>query len=357
MKRTTRLFRNRAVKTGLPPGALVHIGETPPAGTGITLLRFDEGSFQETRLPPQPDCATLAEGSGVTWINVEGLHDVEAIRTVGECRHLHPLVLEDIVSTVQRPKVEDYGEYLFLVMRLLRPQPENDFSSEQFSLVLGRTWLLTFQEGLSGDAFSTIRDRLRHGTGRLRSQGADYLAYGLLDAIVDHYFTVLEGFGERLLDLEEVVALHPTPQVLVQLNELKKEVIYLRKSVWPLREVLSFLERGDNDLITAPTRVYLRDVYDHTIQAIDTIETYRDLLSGMLDLYLYSISNRTNELMKFLTLVGTVFLPLTFIVGLYGMNFKDMPELQWQHGYLYVWLVMIALALGMVAYFRRKRWL
>ncbi len=357
MMRANHLIKTRAIKAGLPPGTLVHIGETPAAAASITLIQFDETNFREEPLASGTVCDTTFSDTCVTWINVEGVHDIETIRALGECRHLHPLVQEDIVSTIQRPKVEDYGDYLFVVMRMLLPQPENGFASEQLSLVLGQNYVVTFQEGLRGDAFGSIRDRLRHGKGHLRSQGADYLAYGLLDAIVDGYFSVLENFGERLLELEEEVALHPAPQVLVQLNELKKQIIYLRKSIWPLREVLSFLERGDSDLIAGTTRVYLRDVYDHTIQAIDTIETYRDLLAGMLDLYLSSISNRTNEIMKFLTIVGTIFLPLTFIVGLYGMNFKDIPELQWQHGYLYVWLVMIGLSLGMIGYFRHKRWL
>lgn len=357
MKRTKRLFKNRSIKAGLPPGTLVHIGETPQEATGITLIRFDEETFHEEHVKKLEHCATIPASGGVTWINVEGVHDVETIRTLGECHNLHPLVLEDIVSTLQRPKIEDYDDYLFLVVRMLLPQQDNDFASEQLSLVLGPNYVLTFQEGIRGDAFSATRERLRHSKGRLRSQGADYLSYALLDAIVDGYFSVLEGFGERLLELEEEVALHPTPRVLVQLNELKKEIIYLRKSVWPLREVLSFLERGDSDLIKGATRIYLRDVYDHTIQTIDTIETYRDLLSGMLDLYLSSISNRTNEIMKFLTVIGTIFMPLTFIVGLYGMNFKHMPELEWHYGYFAVLGFMLLISLGMVTYFRHKRWL
>lgn len=357
MKRSKRLFRNRSIKAGLPPGTLVHIGEKPQEATNITVIHFDEADFQEEQVTSLERCTIDPSRSGVTWINVEGVHDIETIRTLGECHHLHPLVLEDVVSTLQRPKLEDYGDYLFLVVRMLLPQQDNDFISEQLSLVLGPNYLITFQEGIRGDAFNTIRDRLRHSKGRFRSQGADYLGYALLDAIVDSYFSVLEGFGERLLELEEEVALHPAPQVLVQLNELKKEIIYLRKSVWPLREVLSFLERGDSDLIKSSTRLYLRDVYDHTIQTIDTIETYRDLLSGMLDLYLSSISNRTNEIMKFLTVIGTIFMPLTFIVGLYGMNFKHMPELEWHYGYFGVLGIMLLVSLVMVAYFRHKRWL
>jgi magnesium transporter len=357
MKRPKRLFRARSIKAGLPPGTLVHIGETPTEATEITLIQYTESSFDEQHYSNVADCLLHAKDGGVTWINVEGVHDVETIRSLGESKNLHPLVLEDIVSTVQRPKVEDYDDYLFVVVRMLLPNDDNDFESEQLSMVLGRNYVLTFQEGIRGDAFAGVRERLRLGKGKSRITGADYLAYALLDAIVDSYFSVLEGFGERLINMEEEVALHPQPRVLIQLNELKKEAIFLRKSVWPLREVISFMERDDTELISEPTRLYLRDVHDHTVQVIETVETYRDLLSGMLDLYLSSISNRTNEIMKFLTLIGTVFMPLTFVVGLYGMNFKHMPELEWQYGYFGVIVVMVMITLGMISYFRHKRWL
>ncbi|CAH2031562.1 magnesium/cobalt transporter CorA [Trichlorobacter ammonificans] len=357
MKRARRLFRARSAKEGLPPGTLVHIGEASQHAVAITRFSFSEQELREER---ECDLAALTPeqaGSRVTWIDVEGVHEVETIRSLGESYSLHPLVLEDIVSTVQRPKVEDYDDYLFLVARMLLPQEGRDFSVEQVSMVLGRGWLFTFQEGFRGDVFESVRERLRSGKGRIRAQGADYLAYALLDTMVDRYFTVLEQFGERLVLLEEEVSLHPHPRLLVQLNELKKEAIFLRKTIWPLREVLSFLQRDDTELINETTRIYLRDVHDHAIQAIETVETYRDLLSGMQDLYLSSIANRTNEIMRFLTVIGTIFIPLTFIVGLYGMNFKYMPELEWHWGYFGVLLLMAVIALGMVEYFRRRRWL
>lgn len=357
MGRTRHLFRSRSSKSGLPPGTLVHIGESPVSESRIVSFNYDEHQYQEQTfatcdpyLPRQSDGAT-------TWVDIEGVHQIETIRNIGEFYNLHPLVMEDIVSTVQRPKVEAYDDYLFIVLRMLLPQENGDFASEQVSMILGRGYLFTFQEGISGDAFESVRERIRTGRGKIRAMGADYLAYTLLDAIVDRYFTVLELFGERLVDIEEDVAMHPTPKVLVMLNELKKESIYLRKSVWPLREVLSFMQRDDTGIISESTRVYLRDVYDHTIQAIDTVETYRDLLAGMLDLYLSSISNRTNEIMKFLTVIGTIFMPLTFIVGLYGMNFKHMPELEWKYGYYAILLIMALMSAGMVEYFRRRRWL
>jgi magnesium transporter len=357
MRRPKRLFRTRSIKAGLPPGTLVHIGETPPEATEITVINYTENSFDEQHYSNVAECLLHVKDGGVTWINVEGVHDVETIRCLGESKNLHPLVLEDIVSTIQRPKVEDYENYLFVVVRMLLPHGDNDFESEQLSMVLGKNYVLTFQEGIRGDAFAAVRDRLRSGKGKARIMGADYLTYALLDAIVDTYFSVLEGFGERLVAIEEEISLHPHPRTLVQLNELKKEAIFLRKSVWPLREVISFMERDDTELIREPTRLYLRDVHDHTVQVIETVETYRDLLSGMLDLYLSSLSNRTNEIMKFLTLIGTVFMPLTFVVGLYGMNFKHMPELEWQYGYFGVIVIMVMISLGMISYFRHKRWL
>jgi magnesium transporter len=291
------------------------------------------------------------------WVNVEGVHDVDLIRAIGDKHAFHPLVLEDIVNTVQRPKIEDYGDYLFIVLRMLRPVEDGGFSSEQLSIILGTDYLFTFQEGLDGDAFDTVRNRIRSGKGKIRGMGADYLAYALIDAIVDGYFSVLEGFGERIVDIEEELTLTPGQDSLHLINTMKKEIIYLRKTVWPLREAISFMERGDSHLLRDSSRLYFRDVYDHTVQVIDTVETYRDLLSGMLDLYLSSISNRTNEVMKFLTVIGTIFMPLTFLVGVYGMNFKHFPELEWHNGYFMLWGVMVALALLMVAYFRKKRWL
>ena len=358
MRRPRRLFRGRSAKEGLPPGSLVHIGEAPSDTISISSFIYGEGGVTEQRADLFDACSMPpATASQVVWIDIEGVHQVEAIRCLGEAYNLHPLVLEDVVSTVQRPKVEDYDDYLFVVVKMLLPLPDGDFAAEQVSLVLGRGYVLTFQEGIRGDAFEAVRERIRSGKGKIRSMGPDYLAYTLLDAIVDRYFTVLEGFGERLIAIEEEIALQPTSDTQVLLNDLKKEVIFLRKTLWPLREVLSFLERDDTELIADSTRLFLRDVHDHTVQAIDTVETFRDLLSGMLDLYLSSLSNRTNEIMKFLTVIGTIFIPLTFIVGLYGMNFKYMPELEWHYGYFGVLACMALLSVGMVLYFKHRRWL
>ncbi|MBC7962382.1 MAG: magnesium/cobalt transporter CorA [Steroidobacteraceae bacterium] len=357
MHAAKRFHKKRSVKSGLPPGSLVHIGDTPNESVEINRICYNADNIEEHRYQQLDECLLPPEPDRVTWVNVEGVHDVEVIRRLGECHSFHPLVLEDIVNTVQRPKIEDYGDYLFIVLRMLRPNGEQDFSSEQLSLILGPDYIFTFQEGLKGDPFDAIRERIRTAKGKLRGMGSDYLAYALIDAIVDGYFSVLEELGERIVNVEEELALTPERGTLHLINDLKKEIIFLRKTVWPLREAISFLERGDSQLLSDSTRVYFRDVYDHTVQVIDTVETYRDLLSGMLDLYLSSISNRTNEVMKFLTVIGTIFMPLTFLVGVYGMNFKNMPELEWHNGYFALWGVMIAISLLMVAYFRKRRWL
>lgn len=357
MRAGPKFNKKRSVKSGLPPGTLVHIGDKSDKTAHISVIGYSPDSVEERQferidlyLENPCDCA-------IVWVNVEGVHDIELIRAMGEKHAFHPLVLEDIVNTVQRPKIEDYGDYLFIVLKMMHQAEGGDFSSEQLSIILGPDYLFTFQEGIKGDSFGSVRDRLRSGKGKIRTMGADYLAYSLIDAIVDGYFSILEGFGERIIDVEEELTLVPDQKALHLINGMKKEIIYLRKTVWPLREAISFLERGDSPLLQADTRIYFRDVYDHTVQVIDTVETYRDLLSGMLDLYLSSISNRTNEVMKFLTVIGTIFMPLTFLVGVYGMNFKHFPELEWENGYFILWGLMITMSLLMVAYFRKKRWL
>jgi magnesium transporter len=356
MKNNRRFLKKRSVKAGMPPGSLVHIGETPAEAVSIELIGYDRDSYEELRFQTVEDCLPHLERTGIIWVNVEGVHNLEIIRHLGEQFSLHPLVLEDIVNTSQRPKIEDYDSYLFIVLRMLRPTGGGDFSSEQLSIILAPDHIFTFQEGLQGDVFDSIRERLRNNKGKARSMGADYLAYALIDAIVDSYFSVLEELGERIVNLEEDLTRAPDTTSLQEINNIKKEIIFLRKAVWPLREAVSFLERGDSHLLTPATRLYFRDVYDHTVQVIDTVETYRDLLSGMLDLYLSSISNRINEVMKFLTVIGTIFMPLTFLVGVYGMNFKHMPELEWRYGYFMLWGFMITLSIAMIIYFRRKRW-
>jgi len=344
-------------KVGLPPGALVHIGERKTEKSKITIIDYDEKDFQEKEVQKVEECFPFKDKPTVTWINIDGLQEVEIVGKIGAHFGIHPLILEDILHTGQRPKAEDLGEYLFIVLKMLYQDERGDeMLGEQVSLLLGPNYVISFQER-EGDVFSPIRERIRNSKGRMRKAGTDYLAYALVDAIVDHYFVILEELGEKIESLEEELLKNPTPETLQVIHTLKTNLIFLRKSVWPLREVINNLERGESPLITDPTGIYLRDVYDHTIQVIDTIETYRDMVSGMLDIYLSSLSNRMNEVMKVLTIIATIFIPLTFIAGIYGMNFKFMPELEWHWGYPVALIVMLIVVGFMVMYFRRKKWL
>jgi len=353
-----RLVKKRSKKTGLPPGALVHVGEKKIAESKITIMDYDEEHYQERQVKQVEECFIFKETPTITWINVEGLHQVEILERLGECYGFHPLVLEDILNTDQRPKMEDYGDYLYIVLKMLSHNDDgNEIITEQVSIVFGSNFVLSFQEGGEGDVFNSIRDRIKNGKGRIRKMGADYLAYALLDAVVDNYFIIMEKLGENIEFLEERLITQPGPETLQTIHHLKREMLFLRKGIWPLREVISGLERGESSLFKEPTRIYLRDVYDHTIQVIDTIETFREMVSGMLDIYLSSISNRLNSVMKVLTIIATIFMPLTFLAGVYGMNFKYMPELEWKWGYPFIWLVMVGIGVWMLLYFKKKRWL
>jgi magnesium transporter len=352
-----RLIKKRSRKAGLPPGTLVHIGEQKAEEVRIAVIDYDEARFQEKEIKMVEECFLFKDRPTVTWINVDGIHEVEVLELLGECFGLHPLVLEDILNTDQRPKMEDFSDYIFIVLKTFSYNDQSDeLEPEQISLILGPSFVLSFQER-TGDVFNPIRERIRNGKGRIRRMGADYLAYCLLDSIVDHYFVVLEQVGEEVEFLEEELVTNPTPETLQTIHNLKRDMIFLRKSVWPLREVIGALERGELSLIRESTGIYLRDVYDHTIQVVDTIETFRDMISGMLDIYLSSVSNRMNEVMKVLTIIATIFIPLTLIAGIYGMNFQYMPELGWRWGYPVVWLVMLVIGVLMLVYFRRKKWL
>jgi len=355
---TKKALRKRSQKTGLPPGSLVHIGRQRMEKTKITVIDYDETQFVEQDFSAIEACFPFKDRSTVTWINIDGIQQTDILEKIGSCFSLHPLVMEDILNTEQRPKIENYGEYLYLVLKMLYyDDAANIVSTEQISLIVGQNYVISFQEGIEGDVFGHVRERLRNEKGRARKLGSDYLAYSLVDAIVDNYFAIIEKLGENIEVIEEKLVTNPTTQTLHEIHNLKREMIYLRKAVWPLREVISSLERGETPLIHDATRLYLRDVYDHTIQVIDTTETYRDMVSGMLDIYLSSISNRLNAVMKVLTIIATIFMPLTFIAGVYGMNFKHMPELEWRYGYFLIWGVMILIGVFMLIYFRKKKWL
>ncbi len=350
-----RLMHKISKKAGLPPGSLVHVGEKKTEYVRIRVIDYDETHMEEKELKTIEEIFAYKEKNTITWINIDGLHETDIIQKIGEFFNLHPLILEDIVHTGQRLKIDDFDDYMFVVLKMTSFDTEDkQIKEEQFSLVLGQNYVISFQE-IFGDIFDPVRERMRKAKGRIRKMGPDYLMYALMDAIVDHYFIVLENMGEDVEILEDQLMENPRPEILQKIHHLKKETILLRRSVWPLREVISALQRGESDLISEPTTFYLRDLYDHTIQVIENTETLRDMVSGMLDVYLSSVSNKMNEVMKLLTIIATIFIPLTFIAGVYGMNFKTMPELEWAWGYPAVLLLMGFISGLMVFWFRFKR--
>ncbi|MBK5100351.1 MAG: magnesium/cobalt transporter CorA [Desulfobacteraceae bacterium] len=352
-----KLSKKRSEKTGLPPGTLVHIGEKKAEKVNISLIDYDETQFQHQESVTVEEAVPFKEKPTVTWLTVTGLHEVKIVEEIGKAFNIHPLLLEDIVHTGQRPKLEDFGDYLFFVLKMLTyDEDTSEVLAEQVSLILGPHFVISFQEN-EGDVFNPVRERIRNSKGRIRKLGSDYLAYALIDAIVDNYFVILEHFGEKIEVLQEEVLSQPGPDTLQLIQATKRDMIFLRKSVWPLREAISVLYRGESSLITDGVIPYLRDVYDHTIQVIDSIETSRDMISGTLDVYLSSVSNKMNEVMKVLTIIATIFIPITFIAGVFGMNFKYMPELEWRWAYPIVWLVMLTAGISMLIGFRRRKWL
>ncbi|MEK6615377.1 MAG: magnesium/cobalt transporter CorA [Bacteroidota bacterium] len=335
---------------------MVYSGEEQTASVKITLLEYNEKEFLEKEFTDFDECLIHVKANMVKWINVDGIHNTELIQKIGEKFGIHSLTLEDIASHEQRPKFEDYETYLVSIMKMLSYNFQ--VHSEQLSIILlDNNTVLSFQETNGGDAFDIIRTRIRQGKGRVRKMGADYLAYCLIDAVVDLYFVIIEKIGDRIEVLEEELLHDSSKETMKFLHAMKREMIFLRKAVWPMRELINNFERCENKLIKKTTRLFLRDLYDHTIRIIDTVETFRDLLSGMMDIYLSSVSNRMNEVMKVLTIITTIFIPLSFIAGVYGMNFDNMPELHSRYGYYCLWAVMITVAVGMVFYFKKRKWL
>jgi magnesium transporter len=352
-----RLIRRRSEKAGLPPGTLVHIGEKRVEKVKIEIIDYDETQITEKEAATIEECFPFKDKPTVTWINIDGLHEVDIIEKLGNHFGLHPLLLEDILNTEQRPKLEEFENYVFFVLKMIfSDDNDSEIKAEQVSLILGPNFVISFQER-EGDVFDAVRDRIRKSKGRIRKAGADYLAYALLDSIVDSYFTVLENIGEKIEDTEQQLTINPGTQTLHLIRKLKNEMIFLRKSIWPLRELISGLARLETSLVQKSTTLYIRDVYDHTIQVIDTIESYRDMISGMLDIYLSSISNKMNEVMKVLTIFASIFIPLTFVAGIYGMNFQNMPELGWGWGYFGALGFMALIGIVLVLYFKKKKWL
>jgi len=352
-----KLIKKRSKKAGLPPGTLVHIGNKRVEKVKISIIDYDEKQFQEKEIKDIKECFSYKDTPTMTWINIDGVHEIKVIEEIGKHFNLHPLILEDMVDTDQRPKIKDLGNYIFIILKMLYyAEKDNEMKVEQVSLVLGKNYVISFQER-EGDVFDSIRERIRNNLGQIRKAGADYLIYALIDAIIDNYFTVIEKLGEETENLEDKVISQPNPANVQAIHKLKRDLIFLRKSVWPLREVINILERGESLLILKATNLYLRDIYGQTIQVMDTVETLRDVLSGILDIYLSSMSNRMNEIMKVLTIIATIFIPLTFIVGIYGMNFQYIPEIKWIWGYPVVLSVMLIIVIAMLVFFRRKKWM
>jgi magnesium transporter len=352
-----RFIKKTSKKAGLAPGSLVHIGEKKSESVKISLMNYDAAHLEEKQLPTIDASFPYRDTPPATWVNVDGLHELNVVEKMGAHFGIHPLVLEDIVHTGQRTKVEEFDNYIYIVLKMLVYDEKVDhITAEQLSLILGAHFLFSFQEK-EGDVFDFVRERIRKARGRIRRSGCDYLAYALMDAVVDHYFVVLEKLGEKIETLEEQLLENPTPQLLEDIHHLKREMIFFRKQIWPLREVTNSLIKDPSQLIRESTHIFLRDVYDHTIQVIDTIESFRDVLSGLSDLYLSTVSNRMNEVMKVLTIIATIFIPLTFIAGIYGMNFEFMPELKWHWSYPALWVLLVAIFLSMVVWFKRKKWL
>lgn len=349
-------LKKRSKKAGLSPGTLVHIGNAYADRSSITLTRFDEASLMEKENCSLDELSQEKSEPGILWVNVDGLQDVQLLGEVGSLFGLHPLIVEDILNTDQRPKAEDFGNYIFIVLKDIHNHVDRDLHAEQVSIILGKNFVLSFQEKES-NLFNPIHDRLRACKGRIRMAGAGYLAHHLMDMIVDHYFIVLEGIEEKIELLEDDLIRQTTPAKLQAIHQLKRELILLRKSLWPLREAVGLLQRLDSPLIVDSDLVYFKDISDHIIAVVDTVDTFRDMLAGMLDIYLSAASMKMNQVMKVLTIIATIFMPLTFLAGVYGMNFKNMPELRWTWGYFGLWGGMLAIAAFMLILFRKKRWI
>lgn len=350
-------LKKSSMKAGLPPGTVVFVGEKKVEEIRITIIDYDENQYAEREVKNIEECFPYKDTPSISWINIDGVHQVDVIEKLGAHFVLHPLLQEDVVNTHQRPKFDEFDDHLFIVLRMFfLNEEENELQGEQISLIVGANFVISFQER-QGDVFDQVRERLRNGKGRIRKKGSDYLAYSLIDAIVDSYYNILEGLGENIESLQEQMVSEPKQEDLQIIQHLKRDMLFFRKSVWPLREVIGGLAKSESILIKEDVLVYVRDVYDHVIQAIDTIETFRDMLSAMLEIYLSSVGNRMNQVMKVLTIIATIFIPMTFLAGIYGMNFKYMPELEWRYAYLVFWFVVVTVFIIMIALFKKKKWL
>ncbi len=351
-------MNNTKIKTaGLPPGSLVHLGDHREHTVNIYALDYNLEVCREFDQVKLDQLAQFTDKSTVTWINVDGVHDIDTVEVLGRQFKLHPLVLEDIVNTHHRPKVEEFDNSLFFTFKMLSINAEEqEIESEQVSIILAQGYVISFQE-IPGDVFDPVRNRIKAGKGRIRKRGSDYLVYALVDTVVDSYFAVIDRLEYWITDLETRVEKTPTSELFSEIQDRKNQLIALRQAIIPLKDAVGYLVKGESDLIDERIHRYLNDVYDHIIHISDAIELQREILGGIRETYNTGISNQLNQVMKVLTIIATIFIPLTFIAGIYGMNFQFMPELAWKWAYPAIWGIMLALAFGMLVFFRRKKWL
>lgn len=345
------------MSVGKAPGMDGYLGAKFRESTDIEIYDYSKASFEVHHTKSIEDAFKFKTTDQITWINVNGLNLSDEISKLGHYYDIHPLVMEDILNTEHRPKVDEYENYLFVILKMLYINKEEQFTIEHFSLIMGHNYVLTFQES-EDDIFGFIRERIANPESRIRSSKADYLAFALIDTIVDNYFTVIEDFGDKIESLEDqLFDENPKDSTPKDIQALKREILRIRRSVFPLREVISRLEKSEHSIVEEKTRAFFSDVYDHVIQINENIEIYRDMVWGLMDMYMTTVSNKMNAIMKVLTIIATIFIPLTFVVGVYGMNFENMPELHYTNGYYVVWGVMILLFLMMLYFFYRKKWL
>lgn len=358
MARSKRIIKQKnTAKVGKPPGSLIYMGPRKDVPISIDVIEYNQESITERILDEiSPDMKIQTEGM-VTWVDVKGLHNLKNVENIGKIANIHALSLEDLLNVNQRPKIDIFHTYVYIVIQLLKFDEEhNTVESEQLSIILGNNYVLTFLEGPS-DVFEAIKTRMKNQVGKIRTSSSDYLAYAILDIVVDDYYDVIEKIGERIESFEEKLMLQPHKMTIQEIYSLKRELLELRRAVWPIREIITKLDKGETELIKEKTSLYLRDLYDHSIQIIETAEIYRDLISGLVDVYLSTTGHRLNEIIKVLTILSSIFIPLTFIVGIYGMNFKNMPELNWTYGYYICLGAMMLMAICMLIYFRWRKWL
>lgn len=353
-----KLITKQSSKVGSVPGTPTFIGEQKLENVIIDIIEYTPEFLKESNNISFDALLKLYSNNlSVKWINIKGIHDINLIENIGRMLNIHPLTLEDLVNTNHRTKIEIFQDYIFFVVKVVKyDDVTKTLSIDHVSLILGENYVVTFSEE-NDDVFNSVRERITSSKGRIRNMKSDYLAYALVDSVVDCYYSTMEKIGEHIESIEDIVMSDPKPKDIVEIHQLKRDMLRLRKALWPLREEISILQKSENKLIYSETRLFFYDLYEHIIQISDMIDVFREILFSTHDIYLSSVSNKMNETMKLLTVIGTIFIPLTFIVGVYGMNFENMPELKWHWGYYFIWGIMVVISFGMLIFFRRKKWL